>query len=77
MQTKPSDDDALAQELAQALAEGSLSPDDLAQVIGLEDDPEQERREAEHRRARVGALGSRLYSMASEQVQQRQQVTAA
>lgn len=74
MQTKPSDDDALAQELAQALAEGSLSPDDLAQVIGLEDDPEQERREAEHRRARVGALGSRLYSMASEQVQQRQQI---
>ena len=69
---QPSDDD-FAQELAEALADGSLTADDFAQAIEGSIDPEQERREEESRRARVSALGVRLYSLAQEQVQQRQQ----
>lgn len=84
MDPKQPFDEDLIEDLAEALAKGSMSADDLAQALtgGMEEgeneepeaeDPEEERREAEARRARVSALGVRLYSLAQEQVQQRQQ----
>lgn len=71
--TQPFDDD-LAQELAAALADGTMAVDDMAQVLEAAIDPDEQRREAEARKARVSALGVRLYSLAQEQVQQRQQI---
>ena len=65
--------DELTQQLAQALADGTLSADDLATAVA-DMDPEASEAEAENRKVRVQALGSRLYSLAQEQVQQRQQI---
>lgn len=94
MDPKQPFDEDLIEDLAEALAEGTMSADDLAAALaggmkapdgeesedegsedeGAEDeDPEHERKEAENRRARVSALGVRLFSLAQEQVQQRQQ----
>ena len=73
--TIPDDEQDAAVEIAQRLASGELSADELV-AAALEEpgeaDPEHERREAEARAVRVGALGRRLLSLAQEQVQQRQ-----
>ena len=64
-------DDELTNNLAQALASGAMSADDLA--LALTDvDPEAESAELERRRSIVSRLGVRLESLAQEQVQQRQ-----
>jgi hypothetical protein len=66
-------DDDMAEKLAGALASGDLDADSLVEALSEMVDPEEARREAENRKMRVQALGTRLYSLAQEQVQQRQQ----
>lgn len=68
----PTEDEALAAEMAVALASGEISPDDLVGMVAAVADPEAERKEAENRRMRVDGLGRRLLTLANEQVQQRQ-----
>lgn len=63
----------IADKLAEALASGEMDADSLVEALSEMTDPETERREAENRKMRVNALGVRLYSLAQEQVQQRQQ----
>lgn len=63
----------MADKIAEALASGEMDADSLVEALSDMVDPETERREAENRKMRVQALGTRLYSLAQEQVQQRQQ----
>lgn len=62
-------DEELTENLAQALASGAMSADDLLDVL----DPEALEKEQEDRKVRVQSLGMRLDSLAQEQIQQRQQ----
>ena len=68
------DQNQLIDSLTEALASGAIGADELVGMVEDMADPEQERRDAENRKHRVNALGVRLFSMAQEQVQQRQQV---
>lgn len=63
----------IADKLAEALSSGEMDADSLVEALSDMVDPEEDRREAENRKMRVSALGVRLYSLAQEQVQQRQQ----
>ena len=65
-------DDELTNNLAQALADGSMSADDLEAALMEMGDPEEAERQAEERKVRIGALGIRLDGLAQEQIQQRQ-----
>lgn len=65
--TDPND---LSMALAQALADGTMSADDMAAL--LTDDTSEA--DAEARKMRVSAMGMRLYALAEDQVQQRQHI---
>lgn len=65
------DDDQAAADIAQQLASGEITADDLVTAV-VEVDPVEQHRQAEARRMRVSALGQRLLNLAGEQVQQRQ-----
>ena len=66
------DENDLIDSLTAALASGAVGADELVDMVEDMVDPEEEKREAENRKMRVNALGVRLFSMAQEQVQQRQ-----
>ena len=65
------DDEQAAADIAQQLASGEITADDLVTAV-VEVDPVEQHRQAEARRMRVSALGQRLLNLAGEQVQQRQ-----
>lgn len=67
-------DEELTENLAQALASGAMSADDLVSALADDVDPEAEAAELERRRSVVDRLGVRLESLAQEQVQQRQHI---
>ena len=73
MNPRPDDDD-LAASIAEMVASGAVGVDEMAEMLGAEVDPQQERQEAEARKGRVAALGHRLLGLANEQVQQRQAI---
>lgn len=68
------DENYLVDQLAQAMASGEMDADSLVETLAEMADPEAERREAENRKIRIRSLGVKLYSLAQEQVQQRQQI---
>lgn len=68
------DENDLVDQLAQAMASGEMDADSLVEALAEMADPEAERREAENRKIRIRSLGVKLYSLAQEQVQQRQQI---
>lgn len=72
MNQRPDDD--LAASIAEMVASGAVGVDEMAEMLGAEVDPQQERQEAEARKGRVAALGHRLLGLANEQVQQRQAI---
>jgi hypothetical protein len=67
-------DDGIVDVLVGAITSGDMDVEDLMDVLTGSADEDQERKAAEDRKMRVSALGVRLYTLAQEQVSQRQQV---
>lgn len=68
------DENDLVDQLAQAMVSGEMDADSLVETLAEMADPEAERREAEDRKIRIRSLGVKLFGLAQEQVQQRQQI---